>query len=227
VPGAAKGVPCRFVEQGADAEEEEQRKLRAALSAVGHSTVVDACFKLHEANEAHKQRLGELEQAVAARGGEVERDLRAWMRDELATYPRSSAKVVATMKDASTQLDRMLSLQPVELHREASYLFAVSSHEPEADVWRNSDDSYKSPHLAGEEPISFWNFRTTNIDVLWINYDGDDARFPSSTVSACGAAVSRLLRTVLIAASAGQARRHGVFHHAPAPRMAHLRRRQR
>ena len=215
-----------FLKRKRSAEEDAQRKRRAALSAVGSSVVVDACVKLHEANEAHEQRLCELEQAVAARGGEVERDVRAWMRDELATYPRSSATVVATTKHASTQLDHMLSLQPVELHREASYLFAVSSHEPEAAAWRNSKDSYKSPRLEGEEPISFWNLRATDIDVLWINYDGDDARFPSSTVSAL-MAPSVCCCTVLIAASAGQARRPGVFHHAPAPRMAHLRRRQR
>lgn len=215
-----------FLKRKRSPEEEEQRMLRAALNVLSRSTVVDACIKLYEANVAHKQRIGELEQAVA-RSGAVEHNNRAWMRDDLATYAPLAPTIVTTETDAPTLRDRMLSLQPVQLHREASNFFAISSHEPEAAYWRKSDVSYKSPHFRGEEQISFWNLRAADIDVLWINFDGDDARFPSSTVSACScdAAISWLLHALLTAAAvpAGQARPVGVFLHAAAPRVAHMR----
>jgi len=198
VPGFLKRKRC--------AADEEQRKLRAALSAVDRTTLVDACIKLNEANEAHKQRLGELEQAVATLSGVVDSDIRTWSRDDLATYAPMQPAVVATAADApaqptgdmaaagasievQTERDRLLSLQPVQAHREASFVFAVSSHEPEAAEWRKGDASYTSPGVGDPtlpadvfESLAFLNLRAMPIDVLWINFDGDDTRYRSSTV---------------------------------------------
>jgi hypothetical protein len=44
-----------FLKRKRSADEDEQLKLRAALSAAGRSAVVDACVKLTEANEAHME----------------------------------------------------------------------------------------------------------------------------------------------------------------------------
>ena len=192
-----------FLKRKRSAADEEQRKLRSALGALGRSAVVDACIKLSEANEAHKRRLDELERAVAERSG-MERDARSWMHDDPATHASTQPTVITTTADAPmqpagaavaadasteppTERDRLLGLQPVQAHREASFVFAVSSHEPEAAEWRKGDASYKShgdPTLPAEvfEPLAFWNLRATPIDVLWIDFNGEDTRYRTSTV---------------------------------------------
>ena len=194
-----------FLKRKRSAADEEQRKLRSALGALGRSAVVDACIKLSKANEAHKRRLDELEQAVATRSG-VERDDRSWLHDDPATHASTQPTVVATTADAPmqptgaavttdastellTECGRLLSLQPVQAHREASFVFAVSSHEPEAAKWRKGDASYNSPGEGDPtlpvevfEPLAFWNLRATPIDVLWIDFNGEDTRYRTSTV---------------------------------------------
>ena len=201
-----------FLKRMRNPDQDEARKLRAVLNAVGRSTVVDACMKLDAANEAHKQRLGGLEEAVAARNAAAEQETRAWVRDELAPYatayaaaqpivattttgaPAQAAVSTAAAATQPTERDRLLSMQPVEMHREASFVFAVSSHEPQAAEWRKGAASeYKSPNIVYSlpkevfdfEPLVFWNLRATAIDALWIDFDGNDKRYRSSTVCAC------------------------------------------
>lgn len=75
----------------------------------------------------------------------------------------------------AAERERLMALSCDELKAEGINVNAVSAHEPEAQAWRNdAEPPLVSPRAPRTGGIQFINLRPASVDVIWVNYEGQD-----------------------------------------------------
>lgn len=214
-----------FLRRKRSAEEDEAHALRAALNAAGRATAVEKCLDLHAANKALAQRIGELERAVAARDDAAVREtvrdevariaplpppfcaakdskgsgLEGLLKSEAPSSNTPQPPQLAPPPNAN----HLLGLSPEELRsycddNNINSVAAISSHEPEIAAWRSDAPERKQsvrPDASKRVSVSFFNLRQAPIEVMWVDFDGNDKPLYTSTVRLL-ACVSRCCNSV-------------------------------